>query len=135
MIWIYIFCGIVIAAAGLVIALANQWISISANCVGVIMVVAAIAIVLLCIAGGEQLTSHGTNSQNIQEYETLLLYRDVVSDSHDELLRWDYYQRIQEWNDQYVRWTFGRNSNWTRAFYGAHDYDQCDIIDFSLRRN
>lgn len=90
--------------------------------------------ILTSLSVGAQLNSTQANKDNLESYESLLLYRDVVEESYDELLRWDFYGRVQTWNNRYADYLEHRNNKWISSFYGAHDYDNCDIVTFELRR-
>ena len=72
---------------------------------------------------------------NFKEYETLILYRDVVEDSHDELLRWDFYERVENWNDRYEQNLKNRDNPWYSMLFPESAFEGCDIVTFELRRS
>lgn len=72
---------------------------------------------------------------NFEKYETLILYRDVVEASHDELLRWDFYERVKDWNDCYEQNLKHRDNIWYGMLFPESAYEDCDIIAFELRRS
>lgn len=72
---------------------------------------------------------------NRKTYETLILYRDVVEASHDELLRYDFYERVQEWNEGYNNHLRMRNNPWFNFLESPSAYEGCDIVSFELRRS
>lgn len=90
----------------------------------------------ICLSafGINNLSTYTNNEANLAEYEQLKLYYDVVNNSNDELLRWDYYQKCEKWNDKYESYLLARNSIWRAYTVGAHDFDNCDFIQLELRR-
>lgn len=134
MIWIYVITAIFFLALAGFICLwyFNKHMStLGGLCVGlVIMTLTALGVV-----GLNQITSDITNKTNLAVYDELMLYYDVVNESNDELLRWDYHSKCQKWNSAYEDWLMGRQSSWCSAFYGRYDFDGCDFIRLELRRD
>lgn len=106
----------------------------STTIVGVSIVIVIVTSVVLISVGCVQLKSHDVNEINLARYEELLIYRDTIDKSTDELLRYNFYNKVQEWNDEYKGYIEIRNSSFANWFAGAHDYDNCDFIVFNLNR-
>lgn len=70
-----------------------------------------------------------------ETYETLILYKDVVEASNDELLRYDFYNRVKEWNDSYNDYLRTLNNTWINYIVSPHSYEGCDVVHFELRRS
>lgn len=134
MILLIIFAAFLIAACITVILMVQKRIAYNIPLLWTCMVIIAITFAYCLLAGVEQLDSTNTNERNLATYEELMLYHDVVSNSHDELLRWDYYQKVQKWNADYTNYILHRNSIWNGVWYGYANYDNCDLIVFDLRR-
>lgn len=100
------------------------------------------ALVCACLGGVTALVmgivalSNSTQGPvNFEKYETLILYRDVVEASHDELLRWDFYERVEDWNDRYEQNLKNRDNPWYGMLFPESAYEGCDIVSFELRRS
>ena len=76
------------------------------------------------------------NSANTDaEYEQLMLYKEIVEETNDEAVRFDFYQRVQEWNENYIAWYELENSNWSDWTISDNKYSEnVGLIDFDLRR-
>lgn len=134
MIWIYILTAILFAG---IVGLVCLWYfkvdkrAVLFTCIMAVVLSAAI----LIGAGINQLSTNNSNKYHIAEYDEIILYYDVVDQSNDELLRMDYYQKCQKWNEKYENWLVGRESKWRSAFYGKYDFAGCDFIRLELRRD
>lgn len=53
----------------------------------------------------------------ITDYEWLTNYQSVVEYTDNEYVRYDYYQRVQEYNDTYENYMKNSNSIWVAFFY------------------
>lgn len=99
---------------------------------------AALALAIALVMGlmGIVIANSNTTHKflNQETYQELMLYKEVVEESYDEVLRYDYYNKVQKWNEGYIRWYEKNNSNFISFFIPDHQYDGCDIIDFELRR-
>lgn len=70
------------------------------------------------------------------EYEQLMLYKEIVEETNDEAVRFDFYQRVQEWNENYIDWYERENSNWSDWTISDNKYSEnIGPIDFELRRD
>ena len=94
--------------------------------------ICGVAIVLLSVL---RIASAGSAAANKETYDTLTLYRDVVESSKDELLRYDFYNRVNEWNDDYAAHSRILNNKWIGIIASPNAYNNCDIVLFELRRS
>ena len=90
------------------------------------------AIILLSVL---RIASVGSAANNRETYETLILYRDVVDSSKDEMLRYDFYNRINEWNERYVSHLQILENKWISVIASPNAFNNCDIVLFELRRS
>lgn len=70
---------------------------------------------------------------NVAEYEELMIYKHTVEESTNEYLRWNYYEKVEEWNRRYDanEETKQNPSFW----FGCYQYDYfigTERIDFQL---
>ena len=77
--------------------------------------------------------TYNTNQRNQERYMDLAIYHEVVTESSNEVMRWHYYNRVQEWNNEYNHYLKMKDSPWIGFYYGDHDYDGCDFINMDLR--
>ena len=94
--------------------------------------ICGVAIVLLSVL---RIASVGSAAANKETYDTLILYRDVVESSKDELLRYDFYNRVNEWNNDYAAYSRILNNKWIGIIASPNAYNNCDIVLFELRRS
>lgn len=133
MIFIYIFLALlVLSVAGAATMIYFK--KVNGPALGLCVGIAAVCFIVMLAAGINQLDTDSHNQANLKQYNELVLYYDVVSQSNDELLRWNYYEKCQKWNAAYTNYLLGRESKWRAAWFGAHDYDNCDFINLELRR-
>ena len=92
------------------------------------------AIVSLCLIGCYIINVSQANAR-LETYDTLILYRDVVEASNDELLRYDFYERVQKWNERYESHLKTRENNWISMVDPARGFENCDFVKFELRRS
>lgn len=92
------------------------------------------AIVSLCLIGCYIINVFQADAR-LETYDTLILYRDVVEASNDELLRYDFYERVQEWNERYESHLKTRENNWIGMIDPVRGFENCDFVKFELRRN
>lgn len=70
---------------------------------------------------------------NVNEYTELILYKSIVEESDNEYLRWNYYEKVVDWNRRY-------DANAEKAFssfwFGPYQRDYfigTQRIEFELR--
>lgn len=68
-----------------------------------------------------------------EEYYALINYKQIIEETDNEFIRYDFYQKIEEWNDQY--YTYQRNSKnpLINIFYDFKPYKNCQPIEFNLK--
>lgn len=91
-------------------------------------------IVSLCLVGCYIINASQINTR-LETYDTLILYRDVVEASNDELLRYDFYERVQKWNERYESHLKTCENNWIGMVDPARGFENCDFVKFELRRS
>lgn len=97
-------------------------------CVSILcMMIVAISLII-------NIGTFSTNKSNFDEYMDLAVYYNAVNESDDEVMRWHYYNKINEWNEKYENYLRMNNNMWFGFFYGDHDYDGCDFINLELRQ-
>ena len=76
---------------------------------------------------------NATNKQATfsDEYNQLKLYQYTVETSDNEYLRFDYYNRVQEWNEKYDTYTKLESNSWVSWFL-FEPMKYCGRIDFEL---
>ena len=129
--WLTIILFVILVAFILILIYSNNN---SRSTVGISLAIVIVISAVLITIGCTQLDSHNVNEVNLARYEELLIYRDTVDKSTDELLRYNFYNKVQEWNNEYAQYVETRNSSFTNWFVGAHDYNNCDFIVFNLNR-
>ena len=69
---------------------------------------------------------------NQKRYNELMIYKQTVEQSTNEYVRWNYYNKVVDWNEHYEK-----NVNSTESFwFGPYLYDVLEgtaLIDFQLR--
>ena len=84
---------------------------------------------------GMFLCSLGGPVQTDAEYEQLMLYKPLIESCEDEAVRFDYYERVQEWNDRYLDWYRLENSLWLDWTISDNAFsNNVGLIEFDLRR-
>ena len=68
-----------------------------------------------------------------EEYYALMDYKQIIEETDNEFIRYDFYQKIEKWNDQY--YTYQRNSKnpLINIFYDFKSYKNCQPIEFNLK--
>jgi glucan phosphoethanolaminetransferase (alkaline phosphatase superfamily) len=67
------------------------------------------------------------------EYEHITLYYNIVNESDNEYVRFDFYQRIKDYNVRYMNLQNNTKSAWIGAFYPKGWDSEIGLIDFMLR--
>jgi hypothetical protein len=69
---------------------------------------------------------------NQKRYNELMIYKQTVEQSTNEYVRWNYYNKVVDWNEHYEK-----NVNYTESFwFGPYQYNVLEgtaLIDFQLR--
>lgn len=67
------------------------------------------------------------------EAKAILLYYNTINESDNEYVRFDFYQRVNDYNARYTNLQENTESAWIGAFY-PRDWDsEVGLIDFMLR--
>jgi len=68
-----------------------------------------------------------------QEYEDILIYYDLIDTCDNEYVRFDFYNRVARYNNQYEALRKDTDSIWVGTLYPDHWYEEFGTIDFLLR--
>lgn len=81
-------------------------------------------------------TASGTHRQvdNLrQEYENILIYYNTIDTCDNEYVRFDFYERVERYNNQYEALAEDSESAWVGIFYPDGWQEEFGTIDFLLR--
>jgi hypothetical protein len=67
-----------------------------------------------------------------QEYNDLIILQEAIDNTDNETIRFNYYQRVEEYNKGYDIWKSNRESFWIGIWTG-NQYNNCERIEFKLR--
>ena len=92
--------------------------------------VVAIMAIILTISVGAGARS---DLQSVAErYDDLMLYYNTVGYSDNEYVRYDYFNKVKAYNEDYEAIIRASESKWTGWFYPAEDIAKLNTIDFTL---
>ena len=92
--------------------------------------VVAIMAIILTISVGAGARS---DLQSVAErYDDLMLYYNTVVYSDNEYVRYDYFNKVKAYNEDYEAIIRASESKWTGWFYPAEDIAKLNTIDFTL---
>ena len=120
-----------IACAGLVVFLVfkPRWVWLNQ----IILVTAALAFVF----GAASIVAGVVCENDINalkaESEHISLYYNIVNESDNEYVRFDFYQRVKDYNVRYTNLQNNTKSVWIGAFYPEGWDSEIGLIDFMLR--
>jgi hypothetical protein len=66
--------------------------------------------------------THNIVSDLREDYNALMLYHDTIDQCYNEYVRFDFYQRVMDYNERYAAVQEGSNSLWIGEFY-PKDWD------------
>lgn len=69
------------------------------------------------------------------EYNDLMVYYDIVNNSTDEVVRYDYYTDVLDYNERYRRLQEDNKSFWIGCFMTDEEMESLLTIDFCLRQD
>lgn len=73
-------------------------------------------------------------ADNVAEYEELMIYKHTVEESSNEYLRWNYYEKVEEWNRRYdANEETKQNPSFWFSCYQYDYFVGTERIDFELR--
>lgn len=67
-----------------------------------------------------------------ERYDDLILYYNTVVYSDNEYVRYDYFNKVKAYNENYEAIIRASESKWTGWFYPAEDIAKLNTIDFTL---
>lgn len=67
------------------------------------------------------------------EAKAILLYYNTINESDNEYVRFDFYQRVNDYNARYTNLQENSESAWIGAFYPRGWDSEVGLIDFMLR--
>lgn len=67
------------------------------------------------------------------EAKAILLYYNTINESDNEYVRFDFYQRVKDYNVRYTNLQDNTESAWIGAFYPEGWDSEIGLIDFMLR--
>lgn len=69
------------------------------------------------------------------EYNDLMVYYDIVNNSTDEVVRYDYYTDVLDYNERCRRLQKDNKSFWIGCFITDKEMETLPTIDFCLRQD
>lgn len=69
------------------------------------------------------------------EYNDLMVYYDIVNNSTDEVVRYDYYTNVLDYNERCRRLQENNKSFWIGCFMTDEEMESLPTIDFCLRQD
>lgn len=69
------------------------------------------------------------------EYNDLMVYYDIVNNSTDEVVRYDYYTDVLDYNERCRRLQRDNKSFWVGCFMTDEEMESLPAIDFCLRQD
>ena len=69
------------------------------------------------------------------EYNDLMIYYDIINNSTDEIVRYDYYTDVLNYNERYHRLQEDNKSFWIGCFMTDEEMETISTIDFYLRQD
>lgn len=68
----------------------------------------------------------------VERYDDLMLYYNTVVYSDNEYVRYDYFNKVKAYNENYDAIIRASESKWTGWFYPAEEIAKLNPIDFTL---
>lgn len=84
-----------------------------------------------CTAGAAN-QAHRSLEALAADYEELTLYQNLVDESYNEYVRFDFYNRIQEYNEAYNKYVANCDSAWLNCFYTQTKLDNAGVAEISF---
>ena len=77
---------------------------------------------------------YGSNVANLQnEYDNIMLYHDIVSDSTNEAVRFGHYEKVSDFNEKYANMEAQSQSKWFGSLIASDWTENMSLIDFQFR--
>lgn len=84
----------------------------------------------LCMVIGFSVRADAANCQ--AQYEDLMLYYSTVDNSTNEYVRYNYYDKVQAYNENYTHLVAMESDFWIGTLVHESWLDGCGLIDFQL---
>lgn len=75
-----------------------------------------------------------SESTYVDEYEMLELYQEAVETSNNEYLRFDYYERVNNWNEFFTNYQDFKSNIWFAPPFMPDLSENAGLIHFFLRQ-
>lgn len=98
----------------------------------IIIVFVALSIVLVTIIGVANGVCRSTIKDLAADYETLTLYQSIVETCNNEYVRFDFYERVNDYNRMYADAAKQSENPWLDAFFPKDWTATILPIDFQL---
>lgn len=99
----------------------------------IILVAAAFAIVFGTVSVIAKTVCENDINALKAESDHITLYYNIVNESDNEYVRFDFYQRVKDYNIRYTNLQNNTKSVWIGAFYPKDWDSEISLIDFMLR--
>jgi hypothetical protein len=94
----------------------------------------SIGIVLISFVIFLSFAANVSESTNVDEYEMLELYQEAVETSNNEYLRFDYYERVNNWNEFFTNYQNFKSNIWLAPPFMPDLSENAGLIHFFLRQ-
>lgn len=68
-----------------------------------------------------------------EEYYALTNYKQLIEETNNEFIRYDFYRKIEKWNNQYYTYQNNSKNPFVNIFYDFKPYKNCQPIEFNLK--
>ena len=129
----FIICALVAIAAALIMWIFQCGRFVPLQHVLVWSLAGALLFGILSAAFSSNMRDELANLQN--EYNDLIIYYDIVNNSTDEVVRYDYYTNVLDYNERCHRLQEDNKSFWIGCFMTDEEMESLPVIDFYLRQD
>lgn len=103
------------------------------SCLGLVLIILLIIFLGMGCCNAICAAQADNYRQELQEtYNQLTLYQDMVSYCSNEYVRFDFYIRVQEYNERYERYNKLSENAWVDVWYKTDKISNLSTIDFVL---
>lgn len=88
-------------------------------------------LLVLCVMGSCIFTNGVNNLQN--EYDDIMLYHNIVSDSTNEEVRFGHYEKVTDFNSRYYSMLEAAENSWYGVLIAADWSENMEPIEFYFR--
>lgn len=93
----------------------------------------AVSIIIGLFWGLSFIESAKIRAEHQATYQELCLYKDLVANTTDECVRFDYYNKVMEWNDSYAQYIEDIQNPLFSAFH-HNEFGNTKPLHFELRK-